>query len=72
MVKETARQEEFLLTIIIHFEHYYKIKMASAVRSRIRRNSSLQAVWDTSIARTTYGFYVTSSRMLFLVEGNKI
>ena len=27
MVKETAGQEEFLLTgTIIHFEHYYKIK----------------------------------------------
>ena len=23
MVKETAGQEEFLLTTIIHFEHYY-------------------------------------------------
>ena len=26
MVKETAGQEEFLLTTIIHFEHYYKYK----------------------------------------------
>ena len=36
-----------------------------------RRNSSLQAAWDTSIART-YGFYVTSSKMLVHIEGNKI
>ena len=35
MVKETAGQEEFLLTTIIHFEHYDKIKKTSAVRSRI-------------------------------------
>ena len=29
MVKETAEQEEFLLTTIIQFEHYYKIKKIS-------------------------------------------
>ena len=25
MVKETAGQEEFQLTTVIHFEHYYEI-----------------------------------------------
>ena len=29
MVKETAGQEEFLLTSIIHFEHYYKYENVS-------------------------------------------
>ena len=49
------------------------MKKMSAERSKISSKLILlQAAWDTSIART-YGFYVTSSRMLpvVLIEGNK-
>ena len=71
MVKETAEQEEFLLTTIIQFEHYYKIKKPSAVRSRILSKlifASCVGYFD----RASYGFYVTSSRMLVLNERDKI
>ena len=51
MAKKTAGQEEFLLTTIIHFEHYF-FKKSQLWDRGFRRNSSLQPVWDTSIART--------------------
>ena len=35
MVKETAGQEEFLLTTITHFEHYYKKKIKKNVSCEI-------------------------------------
>ena len=71
MVKETAEQEEFLLTTISHFEHYYKITKTSAVRSRI----SSKLIFASRVGyfdRAYHGFYVTSWRMLVLIEGNKI
>ena len=40
----------------------YKIKKRQVWDRGFRRNSSLQAAWDTSIARTT-GFMWTSSKM---------
>ena len=69
MVKETPGQEKFLLTTIIHFEHYYEIKKRSAVRSRI----SSKLIFASCVGyfdRAYCGFYVTSSRMLVLIEGN--
>ena len=69
MVEETAGQEKFLLTII-HFEDYYKMKMSN-VRSRI----SSKLIFASCVGyfdRAYYGFSVTSSRMLVLIEGNKI
>ena len=71
MVKEIAGQEEFLLTTIVHFEHYYKIKKTLPVRSRI----SSKLIFARCVGyfdRAYNGFYVTSSRMLVLIEGNKI
>ena len=54
MVKETAEQEEILLNAIVHFEHYYKVNKKRQLCDRgFRRNWSLQAVWDTPIARST-------------------
>ena len=59
MVKETAGQEEFLLTTNIHFEKHKNITFSYDIKKRqlwdrgFRRNSYLQAEWDTSIARTT-------------------
>ena len=59
MVKETAEQEEFLLTTISHFEHCYKITKTSAVRSRI----SSKLIFASRVGyfdRAYHGFYVTS------------
>ena len=72
MVKETAGQEEFLLTTstAIHFEYYCKIEKRQLWDRGFRRNSYLQAV--RYFDRAYYGLYVTSSRMSVLVEGNKI
>ena len=38
--------------------------------SRVRRNSSLQAAWDTLITRTT-GFYVYDLMKEVLIDGTK-
>ena len=46
---------------ILHFEVVMYYTKTSAVRDRgFRRNSSLQAAWDTSISRTGIMLYVTS------------
>ena len=71
MVKETAGQEEFLLTTIIHFEHYYKLKRTSAVRPKIS-SKLIFASYVVYFDRAFYRFYATSSRTLVLIEGNKI
>ena len=51
--------------------YYYKMKKRQLWDQGFRRNSSLQAAWDISIARTTYGYYLTPSRMLVVIEGDK-
>ena len=64
-VKETEGQEEFPLTTIIHFEHCYKNKKTTAVRSRI----SSKRIFARCVGyfnRAYYGFYVTSCRILAL------
>ena len=58
-----------LLTTIVHFEHYYKIKH---VICEIEISSKL--IFASCVGyfdRAYYGFYATSSRMLVLIEGNK-
>ena len=50
---------------------YYKIQKTSAVRSRIS-SKPIFAGCVGYFDRAYYGFYVTSSRMLVLVEGDKI
>ena len=70
MVKETAGREEVLLTTIIHFEHCYKIKKTSAVRSRIS-SKLIFASYVGYFDRAYCGFYVTS-RVSVLVGGDKI
>ena len=71
MFKGRAGQK-FLLTTVIHIKHYYEeIKRTSAVRSKI----SAKLIFSSCVGysdRSYYGFYVTSSRMLVLIEGNKI
>ena len=71
MVKESAGQEEFLLTAIIHFEHYYKIKNVSCdIENFVETHLCKLCV--TLRSRVLRVFYVTSSRMLLLIEGEKI
>ena len=50
---------------------YYKTKTRQLWDPAFRRNSSLQATWDTSIPRTT-GFSWPHQGCRVLVEGNKI
>ena len=62
MPKETAEQEEFLLTTIIFTLNITtKLKKTSAVRSRI----SSKLIFASCVAyfdRAYHGFYVVSSR----------
>ena len=69
LVKETATQEKFQMTTIVDIEHYYKIIM-SAVRSRVSSNI-IFASCVRYCDRAYYGFSMTLSRTLVLIEGNK-
>ena len=69
LVKETATQEKFQMTTIVDIEHYYKMIMY-AVRSRVSSNL-IFASCVRYCDRAYYGFSMTLSRTLVLIEGNK-